>query len=230
MVVDGATERPSEPKSPESDLDDATDMAHRPPSRRPVDGSKRQTPAATRRLRRLLISAVIAAVAVGGFFVATRSSGPKYTTFHDQAGGFSVTYPAGWIAHAKIDANLRLFLQVNANSVDSVTIRVDPTQAVVNTTDLVDMKAFTDAVISGSHPNVSLQAPLTLNGVHGYYYEYTLQDPSSGETLTHFHYFLFQNHTMLGIVLQATKSDLEANGGRLAAQFDLLRASIHGSA
>ncbi|MDP9075249.1 MAG: hypothetical protein M3N98_14020 [Actinomycetota bacterium] len=181
-------------------------------------------------MRRLLILGVVAAVAVGGFVVASRSSGPKFDTFRDRTGGFSVTYPAEWIAHAPKDPNLRLFLQVKADSADSATFRVDETQSVVNPADLVYVKSFTDAVISGSHPNVAQHGAVTLNGLSGYYYRYTITDASSGQTLIHFHYFVFQGHKMFSFVLQAVPADLAANSGRLATQFDQIRASFQGSA
>jgi hypothetical protein len=104
-------------------------------------------------------------------------------------------------------------------------VRVTPLTSAIDTTNVANIKAVTDAILSGTPINVFEQKSVTVNKIPGYYYLYTLpKDPASGVTLIHSHFFFFpQPQQMVSLVFQAV--DL-AGFNRLAPTFDQVIASI----
>ena len=210
MAVNGLVEDDDE----DSAEHDRAEVTGRPQSRLPPP------PPNTIGRRRLLIGALgVASVAVvgGGAYLIgsdrSKSSNPTattidnaLTTFRDPGAGFSVAYPKSWTKLTTPDPDVHLLVSTGADIVDSLSIRVLPSQN-VDPNNLTDVKAFTDSILSGEPITVLDQKAVLINGIHGYYYLYTLTDKASGQKLAHSHYFLFQAHSMYFIVFQALVND-----------------------
>ena len=151
-------------------------------------------------------------------------TGGPFTNFEDQQAKFSLSYPAAWKEVKSTDPNVPLLVHVRSDTLDTVLVRVLPTQATVDTTNEASIKSFTDAVISGTKVNVLKQQAITINGLLGYYYFYALPaNPCYPNiTLVHSHFFLFPPHEMLDVVFQATDTDFAP----LASSFDQVINSV----
>jgi hypothetical protein len=199
-----------EEETAEDDIDEAT----RAPQSRIAP-----PPPKTVGRRRLLIGTAVGAgvVVVGGgaYLIGSgtskssksNSNDPTLTTFRDPLTGFSIAYPKSWAPLTPPDPSIRLLLDAGVAGLDYFEIRVQQTQN-VDPNNLTDVKAFTDSILSGSAITVLDQKPVTINGIHGYYYLYTLSDPASTpEKLVHSHYFLYQGHLAYFLVFQALLND-----------------------
>jgi hypothetical protein len=185
-------------------------------------------------------SRVLAAVAVvvllgliaAAFFLgrgttspSTKKAGAKgglpagFITYHNAADGFSISYPGTW----KQVADPAASLLVSAGGDDAVLIRVQQLQSAVNTNNVNDVKAFTDSVLSspGAKLTVLGSRPITVAGIKGYYYLYTI---ASGQDLAvHAHYFLFQGRKLITMVFQGLPYN---DFIKLAPTFDQISGSL----
>lgn len=142
-----------------------------------------------------------------------------FATYHNAADGFSISYPKAW--KQVTDPNYSLL--VSAGGGDALSIRVLQLQSAVNTSNVADIRAVTDAVLStpGAKLTVLGSAPVTVAGIKGYYYVYVF--PSGQDQGIHGHYFLFQGRKLIDLVFQALpRTDFAG----LAPVFDQVSASL----
>jgi hypothetical protein len=184
----------------------------------------------------LLVAIAVIVVLVTSRSPAKKSSASTSTTtpqvasgstpFIDKQGGFSLSYPSSWTVTADSDPNVPLHLLIGPSGLDALLVRVVPLQQSVDTSNETNIKAYTDAVISGSNVNVLQQKAITINGLLGYYYFYSLAQSSTiNATLVHSHFFLFPPHEMVSLTFQATSTDFNA----LASTFDQVIGSFRTS-
>jgi hypothetical protein len=152
---------------------------------------------------------------------APASSGSvPLTTFHDDQTGFTIQYPRSWQKAAVPNAEYRLALD-GGNNV-GMTLRVFDTETATTAANLENIKAVTDGLVTSNDTvKVLKQQAVTLNGMVGYYYLYTLKD-DAGLDAVHAHYFLFQGHKMNMIVFQASPDDFQ----RMSSTFDQIAESF----
>jgi hypothetical protein len=185
-----------------------------------------------------MVVITVAVVAVVAVLISSGSSKPQakpkststtqaipgsFTTFNDQAAGFSLSYPPTWTTVKSTDPAVPLQLTFGAEGLDVLLVRVVPLQTSVDTSSVDNMKAFTDSVISGSNVTVLKQEGFTVGNVAGYYYFYTLpKDPNTGVTLVHSHFFVFPPHQMVSLTFQTLDRDF----ANLANTFDQVVSSL----
>ena len=234
MPVNGSVSEDSVDRTDEQAGDDLDD-AERTPSRPAVGRS-------IRRRRRLPIAViVVVTVAVAAIAAVLISSGPSkpqakpksttttqpinasFTTFNDQAAGFSLSYPPSWTTIKSTDPDVPLQLIIGAEGLDTLLVRVVALQTSVDTSSVDNMKAFTDSIISGTNVTVLQQEGFTIGNVNGYYYFYSLpKDPTTGVTLVHSHFFVFPPHQMVSLTFQTVDHDF----ANLANTFDQVVSSL----
>lgn len=157
----------------------------------------------------------------------TTSTGPRVTvpadfvTYTDSETGFTLRHPKSWTPAREPEGDVRLVLA--AGGLDSVLVRVIRIEQPVTKDNLADVKAFTDAIVSGSDVQMIQERQVTINGMPGWYYLYTFSDTQSGEKGVHAHYFLFQGRKMNTLVFQALPAD---GFSRLAPTFDQIAESF----
>jgi hypothetical protein len=257
MAVNGSSgkEVVAEPDLPD---DDDLDDVDRPPPKGPIVRSTGGPKEPRRRLPLIIIGIVLlAVVAVLAVVLSSRSApkkavasttdttnasgcttplvnspvpptGAPFVVFQDAQAKFTLSYPAAWKSAKASDPSVPLLLHLRADDLDTVQIRVVPLQSTVDTSNESSIKSFTDAVISGTNVNVLKQQALTINGLLGYYYFYSLApNPCYPKiTVVHSHFFLFPPHEMLDMVFQTTQTDFAP----LAASFDQVIASLRTTA
>lgn len=201
------------------------------PQRRGGDGRRRGV---------VLVVLVAAIVAVGALLLARRGDEPagtpasregtttttatapvEFVEFRDEATGFSMRHPKTWERLTHPSPEVRLVL--SDGRLNAVLVRVTPTENPVTAENLLEAKAFTDAVVSGEGVTVLSQQPITLNGMPGFYYLYTFKDGDTGLEGAHSHYFVFQGRKMHSIVFQALPT---AEFDALAGLFDQMAESV----
>lgn len=218
----------------EDSAEDADERAYRRPAASTVTASRK-----ARRKVPLVLLGVVLIAAIGVVIAVLSSSStpskskaknppkanPTFVTFNDRNAGFALNYPPSWNVDKSNDPDVPLQLSFGDAGLDTLLVRVTPLTAAVDTTTVANIKAVTDAILSGTPINVFEQKSVTINKIPGYYYLYTLpKDPGSGVTLIHSHFFLFpQPRQMVSLVFQAV--DL-AGFNRLAPTFDQVVASI----
>jgi len=143
-----------------------------------------------------------------------------FVTFKDSEAGFSIRYPRGWTRSQPPVAEIRLWATDGKQFATSV--RVTRTEQVTTPANLANLKAVTDGIV-GPGVQILKQDPITVNGLIGFRYIYTLTDKDSGLTTAHLHYFLFQGHKMNSIVFEALPSETFS---RIEAVFDQMLASF----
>jgi len=217
------------------------DAVHPPPPPLPPPDE----PVSTRRGRRGLVAilTVLSLVVVGagiGGVIWSRSGKKKaaappatqpptsptlpdgsFVTFKDSEAGFTIRYPRGWARSQPPVAEIRLWASDGKQFAASV--RVIHTEEVTTPANLANLKAVTDGVV-GPGVQILKQDPITVNGLIGYRYIYTLTDKDSGLTAAHLHYFLFQGHKMNSIVFEAVPSETFS---RIEGVFDQMLGSFH---
>jgi hypothetical protein len=233
MVVNGSVSSDGVDRaevSAEDDVDDADRTAKTRPASPPKGGR--------RRIPLIAVGVVIvAAVAVIAVLVSSGGSGGSnkatstttvpvkagFTAFSDAAAGFSLTYPASWTPVTSNDPNVPLLATIGTDNLNTFLVRVVPIPSTVDTSNVDNIKAVTDAVLSGTRITVLKQQSLTVNGLPAYYYFYTLPtEVGSGTTLVHSHFFLFPPHQMVSLLFQTQDKDFPG----LAATFDKVVGSL----
>ncbi len=233
MVVNGSASSGGVDRaevSAEDDVDDADRTSTARPASPPNGGR--------RRISLIAVGAVIvAAVAVTAALVSSGGGGGSkkatstttvpvkagFTAFSDAAAGFSLTYPSSWTPSKSSDPNVPLLATIGDDNLNTFLVRVVPIPSTVDTSNVANIKAVTDAVLSGTRITVLKQQSLTVNGLPAYYYFYTLPtDVGSGTTLVHSHFFLFPPHQMVSLLFQTLDKDFSG----LAATFDKVVGSL----
>jgi len=144
-----------------------------------------------------------------------------FVTFKDAEAGFSIRYPRGWTRSQPPVAEIRLWATDGKQFAASV--RVTRTEQVTTPANLGNLKAVTDGIV-GPGVQILKQDPITVNGLIGFRYLYTLTDKDSGLTTAHLHYFLFQGHKMNSIVFEALPSETFS---RIEGVFDQMLGTFH---
>src|SRR5206468_7933347 len=118
-----------------------------------------------RRIPLIVVGVVIvAAVAVTAVLVASGGGGGSkkatstttvpvkagFTAFSDPAAGFSFTYPASWTPATSNDPNVPLLATIGTDNLNTFLVRVVPIPSTVDTSNVDNIKAVTDAVLSGT--------------------------------------------------------------------------------
>jgi len=216
---------------PEDDVDDVDDVEVHPKSRVVSPPKKR-----SRRLPIVALGVVVlAAVAVAAVLLSSSPSKPKasppknpnpspgFLPFVDQKANLRLSYPPSWTVVKSADADVPLQLNFGAAGLDTLLVRVVPLTTSVDTSNEANIKAFTDAVLSGTNITVLKQEAIKVNQVPGYYYLYTLpKDPATGITLVHSHFFVFPPHEMVSLTFQTVNADFAG----LAPTFDKVVSSL----
>lgn len=177
-----------------------------------------------------VISVAVVGLGVFAVVLSSRSSttpptpgatGPALvTTFRDPETGSSLDYPRSWQRVQVPNATYRLVLD-GGNNV-GMTLRVFTTDVATTASNLENVKAVTDGVVtSNSTVNILKQQAIQLNGLVGYYYFYTFTD-DAGLPAVHAHYFLFQGRKMNMIVFQTPPDEFQS----LAGTFDKIADSF----
>jgi hypothetical protein len=139
-------------------------------------------------------------------------TGGGLVEFRDDAHGFAISYPAGWIKLDSSDAEVALVVserQPADGRGGSILARVVDTGVVIGPDHLTEAKKFTDQVVA-SGQGVELEAEpaqITQGGLPGWLYFYTFIDPASGAKGAHTHYFLFKDKLMISLVFQGLPED-----------------------
>jgi|SRR5581483_1226094 len=152
----------------------------------------------------------------------------QLTEFRDEAAGFALSYPAGWIRATAPNPQIVLVAAEHdpaKNQGGSILVRATPIDAPVTKAQLGEARKVTDAIVSSSDGLVLKAEPTETEqgGLPGLYYLYTFRDPVSGLTGVHSHFFLFKDKTMISLVFQALPQD---DFTRLAPLFDRVTGSL----
>jgi hypothetical protein len=141
------------------------------------------------------------------------------TTYVNTADGYQISYPASW--SRATDAQGGLVLHIGGQN--AVSIRKFTLQEAVDTNNINQLRAVTDAVLSTPDARLTILAAqqVTVAGLDGIYYLYTF--PSGPEQGVHAHYFLFSGKDMYSTVFQALPA---ADFTRLAGTFDTIAKSF----
>ena len=228
--VDTGDEQPEDekPEDENSDTDegggDDDDASH---DRRRLAGARRRL-AGKRWLIPVNIAVIVALIA-GAFFIGRGSSSSHahsassvpagFVSTKNHKDGFSISYPKQW--RVVTDPSVPLLLSAGGN--DALSVQVLTLQKPVNSKNVSDIKAVTDAILStpAAKLQVLLSRPITIAGISGYYYLYTFT--SGNQVGVHAHYFLFQGRKLTMMVFQALPiSDFQ----KLAPVFDEVSASF----
>ena len=213
MAINGSVSEGSVDHDEDTLLDDP-DLAAPPPRKRVASPPK----GGRRRLRlTVLVVLVVVVVVVVGIVLGSGGGRSKFATFRDPSGGFTLTYPSSWTVTKDTDSTVALLATVNSDPLDIMQIRVTPVDATVNTSNVADIEAVTNAVISGTKVNSLQPQALTVDGVPAYYYLYSLpRDPTTGTTLEHSQFFIFPPHEMVDVVFQTEVSRSSTYTGTFA--------------
>jgi hypothetical protein len=168
---------------------------------------------AARRRRRRWPWLVIAAIGVVGcgataWVTTHRSAGsapptaPRpsgFVTDTDSGNHYQISYPGDWQKTTDADGTLVLHLSGR----DAVSVHEFALASQVNTQNVSDMRAVTDAILSApnAHLTVLESQAVRVGGLSGLYYLYYF--PAGAQRGVHAHYFLFSGQRMFTVVFQA---------------------------
>jgi hypothetical protein len=139
-------------------------------------------------------------------------TGEKLVEFRDDAHGFAISYPEGWMKLSSSDAEVVLVVADRDPAEGrggSILARVVDTGVVIGRDQLAEAKKFTDQVVTASQ-GVELKAEpaqITQGGLPGWLYFYTFIDSATGAKGAHTHYFLFKDKLMISLVFQGLPED-----------------------
>lgn len=181
--------------------------------------------------RRVLAVVVVLVLGAGTYVVLGTSTGTDAATapvagtsalttdYTNTADGYRISYPASW--ERRTDAQGGLVLEVGAGN--AVSIRKFALARVVDTGNVEDLRAVTDAVLSDADAGLTILKTEQVNvvGLTGIYYLYYF--PKGRQWGVHAHYFLFRGKDMFAMVFQALPaSEFTA----LAGTFDAVAESF----
>jgi hypothetical protein len=144
---------------------------------------------------------------------------PGFVTYTDAAKHYRISYPGRW--RRTTDAERGLVLHVGGR--DAVSVREFHLTAPVDTGNVADMRAVTDAILSApsAHLSVLESQVVRIGRLSGLYYLYYF--PAGEQRGVHAHYFLFSGKRMFTLVFQALPvADFQA----LAKTFDAVSGSF----
>lgn len=196
-------------------------IPHRSDRRRPRArhgaGRRRTIPAS------LLTAAVLlgggALVLADGAQGSSRSArGEDFVLHRNPGGGFTLEHPAGWRPEV-----IRGGVLLRIGGRDAVTVQRTELAKAVDTANVAQLRAVTDAVLSSPEADLRVlqAAPTTLGGLPGIHYLYTFSAP--GARGVHTHWFAFHGRTMYTLVFQALP---DSGFAALAPAFDAVAASF----
>ena len=165
----------------------------------------------------VLVVVIVLGVVVAGVLLGSGGSKSKFATFQDPRGGFNLTYPSSWTVTKDTDPTAALLVTLNSDPLDIMQIRVTSIAATVNTSNVADIEAVTNGVISGTRVKSLQPQSVTVDGFPAYYYLYSLPpDPTTGTTLEHSQFFIFPPHEMVDVVFQTEVSRASTYAGTFA--------------
>lgn len=141
------------------------------------------------------------------------------TDYTNTADGYRISYPASW--DRMTDAQGGLVLKVGGGN--AVSIRKFALARVVDTGNVGDLRAVTDALLSDADAGLTIleTEQVKVAGLTGIYYLYYF--PNGRQRGVHAHYFLFRGKDMFAMVFQALPaSEFTA----LAGTFDAVAESF----
>jgi len=142
---------------------------------------------------------------------AARAAG--FVTYTDTAKHYRISYPRGWQKTTNADGGLVLHVRGR----DAVSVHEFALAAQVNTQNVSDMRAVTDAILSApnAHLTVLESQVVRVAALSGLYYLYYF--PAGDQRGVHAHYFLFSGARMFTLVFQTLPA---TDFQRLAKTFD----------
>lgn len=153
-----------------------------------------------------------------------------FVEFEDEQGDFEILVPDDWEIRSVDDPQVRLLATPNGR--DSVLVRFTALdfedldlEGEVTEEDLIDLHGFTEDIVRSDDDVEVLIGPqvVELAGTASSYYLYTFPDGDDEERGAHAHYFIFQDDTMISLVLQAVP---EQRFVQLADTFDIIADSF----
>jgi PsbP len=127
---------------------------------------------------------------------ASRPSG--FVTYTDSGGHYRISYPRNWQRASDTDGGVVLHVRGR----DAVSIREFTLAKPVDTHNVADMRAVTDAILSvpTAHLTVLESQVVQVGALSGLYYLYYF--PAGDQRGVHAHYFLFSGTRMYTLVFQ----------------------------
>lgn len=189
--------------------------------------------------KRLLIVAAVVVVGVAALLWANRPEEPVATEreveyfrieFPDHR--FSLELPGDWEVFEPEQADPQLVLVAGVSGTqNNLRIRVTPLPVPVSITDttpdneIAEFQAQFDQYIDQSEDvsEVIRRLRIKVDGVHGWSYLYTFNDPRSGQEGIHSHIFLLNENRMYVLVFQALPASAY---GEMAGVFDKILTSM----
>lgn len=155
-------------------------------------------------------------------------SADELVEFRHEEAGFALSYPKAWVRPRSSDPQVALLVAEKdpaANQGGSLSVRLTTLEAAVGKEQLGAARTVTDAIVaSGDGVEVEAEpAKIDQGGLPGFHYLYTFHDAVTGQRGVHSHYFLFQEKTMVSLVLQAMPDN---DFSRLARLFDRVADSF----
>lgn len=142
------------------------------------------------------------------------AAGGVYRQHVDAKGGFILDYPDAWNVYEPSDPGVKFL--VGPDETDFAEVRIiDNLPVSFGANDTQSEKQVVDQLLSGQPINVISSVQVVVNGLSGWQYTYTFQDPKHGIG-AHVHVFLFQGNRLHTIVFQALP---RTNFDRLAPVF-----------
>lgn len=141
-------------------------------------------------------------------------------TLVDRKAGYQLTYPDSW---AELSGAGTQGHVIGIDGGSAFSIRTFPLQHPVDTADVKDMRAVTDAILSTPDARLTVLdvREVEVAGLPAVYYLYYF--PDGGRRGIHAHYFVFDGTRMHTLVFQVVPA---ARFGDYAAQFDDVVASF----
>lgn len=147
-----------------------------------------------------------------------------FVEFRDEALGIAISYPEGWTRLQRPE-DPQVLLIASGSPQESFLMRAISLGTPIGAEQLPAMRQLTDQIVT-SNSSVKLlaePAQIDLGGLPGYVYFYSFQDPQTGQTGAHSHYFLFKDQILIALVFQALPVDAFK---RSAPVFDEIAASF----
>lgn len=150
-----------------------------------------------------------------------------FVPFRAADGSYSISYPPDWFRLRSQDPQIELL--ATAQETASLSVRTFPLNSEITRANVDAGRQLTERIVESGERVKPLAQPrrIELGGLPGYLYLYTFEDPDSGETGAHSHYFLFQGDKMIVLVFQTVPAD---ELGAFAPVFDRIAASFRGTA
>ena len=168
--------------------------------------------------------AVAAALLVARFWGPGHTEQPTRSTaelalYSDPTGLFRIGHPPTW----RPESQTRGGVLLQGGGQNAVAVKEFDLASRVDTRDVADMRAVTDAILSTptAHLRVWTSQVVHVGGLTGLYYLYSF--PTGHQQGLHAHYFLFSGKRMFTIVCQV----VPASGfPRMAPTFDAVARSL----